>query len=258
MRVDVAFLPTLVRRPERTVCVVIDVLRATSTIATLFARGVSEIVAVAEIERAFALRDEARAAGEDVPLLCGELGGLPPAGFDFGNSPVEFSTMDLAGRRVVLFTSNGTKALVSVAASSGVWTGSLLNRAAVVRAATAAAESLGVDVTFVCSGIEFGTAFSLEDAFCAGALVEAYLSSDVSQDATLGDSAETALRLYRSFAGDARAAFEAAEHGRTLQRIGLADDLNFCAAVERYTAVPRALPQGDTVVLTVDDTSRVE
>src|SRR5579885_499462 len=132
MRIETYVLPSLLKQPERHVCVVIDVLRATSTLATLIARGVREVAVVAAIAEAFALRD---AGGEAVRLLCGEVGGLPPAGFDYGNSPEEFARLDLAGRSAVLFTSNGTKALVRVAVSPAVFAGSLLNVTAAMNAA---------------------------------------------------------------------------------------------------------------------------
>src|SRR5918912_2994581 len=83
VHIYVALLPSLYEHPEQSVCVVVDALRATSAIATLFARGVEEIAVTASVEEGLALR------AERLPdsLLCGEAGGLPPEGFDYGNSP---------------------------------------------------------------------------------------------------------------------------------------------------------------------------
>ncbi|HLZ69983.1 MAG TPA: 2-phosphosulfolactate phosphatase [Dehalococcoidia bacterium] len=245
MRIHTSLLPALLQQPERHVCVVIDVLRATSTLATLIARGASEVAVVAEIEQAFALR----AAVCELPrLLCGEVGGLPPQGFDHGNSPEEFARLELAGRRAVLFTSNGTKALVRVAAAPAVFAGSLLNVSAVLQAALAEARAGGLDLALVCSGTELGTAFSLEDTFCAGALIAAARES-LPDAPRLDDAAQMALRLYDSFGRDAEAAFAAAEHGRALAALGLGADLRFCAEIDRYAVAPRVQRRGELLVV---------
>jgi 2-phosphosulfolactate phosphatase len=245
MQIETYVLPSLLKAPERRVCIVIDVLRATSTLATLIARGVREVAVVAAIEEAFALRD---AGGEAVRLLCGEVGGLPPAGFDYGNSPEEFARLDFAGRRAVLFTSNGTKALVAVAAAPAVFAGSLLNVTAVVAAALTEARARGLDLALVCSGTELGTAFSLEDTFCAGALVAA-ARERLPQPPRLGDGAQMALRLYDSFGRDAEAAFATAEHGRALAALGLGADLQFCAEIDRYAVAPRVQRRGELLAV---------
>jgi 2-phosphosulfolactate phosphatase len=247
MRLDAAFLPQLLTRPERSVCIVIDVLRATSTLVTLASRGVAEVVVVPEIEQAFDLR---RAAADQPPLLCGEVGGLPPEGFDYGNSPVEFAELDLRARRAILFTSNGTKALVQTAAAAAIFAGALLNRSTVAEAALRAAIAGGHDLMLVCSGTDLGTSYCLEDAFCAGALAEAIVA--LAPGVQLGDGAETTLRLCRSFGGDARIAFETAEHGRTLARIGLAADLDFCAQTDRYAIAPRVRRRDALVVVSAE------
>ncbi len=249
MRVDVAFLPSLLREPEQTACIVIDVLRATSTLVTLAGCGVPEIVVVPELEQAHALK---RAAEADVlrgesPLLCGEVRGLPPEGFDYGNSPEEFSRVEIDGRGVVLFTSNGTRALVHAVSSPVVLVGALLNRTAVVQAALVLASD-DLNLTIICSGTDLGTAYCLEDAFCAGALVATCLEMG-SPGLQLGDGAQTALRLYESFNGDAKSAFATAEHGGLLQRIGLGADLEFCAGEDRYNVAPRVERRNGQVVV---------
>ncbi|HEY7294643.1 MAG TPA: 2-phosphosulfolactate phosphatase [Dehalococcoidia bacterium] len=245
MRIEAHLLPALLKAPERHVCVVIDVLRATSTLTTLVARGVKEVAVVAAIEHAFALRN---GGGETVRLLCGEVGGLPPAGFDYGNSPEEFARLELAGQSAVLFTSNGTKALVHVAGAAAVFAGSLLNAAAVVRAALAVARERDLDLALVCSGTEQGTAFSLEDTFCAGALVAAARAL-LPAAPQLGDAAQTALRLYDSFGRDAEAAFAVAEHGRALAALGLGADLQFCAQQDVYDIAPRVQRRGELLIV---------
>ena len=108
-RIDLAMLPAEAEAMPSEAYIVVDVLRATTTIATLFAGGMTSLIAAGRQELA---RHLAAAEGR---LLMGEVGGLPPAGFDFGNSPVEAAAAPVAGRGGVLFTTNGTAALCLLA-----------------------------------------------------------------------------------------------------------------------------------------------
>src|SRR4030042_1602771 len=111
MKLDVAFLPRLLSRPEASVCVMIDALRASTSIVTLSAGGAREI-AVAESPSA------ARRMAREAPggyILCGEIDGLTPPGVDYGNSPSEFAALDVKGWRIILSTTNGTRALQRLA-----------------------------------------------------------------------------------------------------------------------------------------------
>ena len=110
--------------------VVIDVLRAFTTAAYAVAAGASEVVLVATVEQAFALR-ERRFPGA---LLVGEVGGRPIAGFDHGNSPEAVAALDLAGRRVILRSSSGTQGVVRATSASSLWLGSLVTASATARA----------------------------------------------------------------------------------------------------------------------------
>ena len=249
MLLDVAFLPADVRHPERRVCIVIDALRASSTIATLFARGVAGVVVAGTV-------DEARALHARLPgaLLCGESGGLPPPGFDHGNSPAEFERLELSGRTVVLATSNGTRALALLAGARAVYVGSLLNLSACTHAALETAETSD-GIAVVCAGNELGRSFSLEDTVVAGAFVERISGIAGSGDgAQLSDAATAALRLWRSYADEPRAAFHDAVHGRALVRLGLGPDLDACAQVDRYEVAPRLHVENERLILRWDAT----
>jgi 2-phosphosulfolactate phosphatase len=237
VRLDVALLPRLLRRPESSVCILIDALRASSSIVTLFARGGEEVAVAGSVAEARRMA----AAKPGRYLLCGEAFGLAPRGFDYGNSPSEFAEIDVRGRRIILSTTNGTKSLRRIAASPVVRVGALLNATAAVATLLDEARSRGLDAAIVCSGLEAGNAFSLEDAFVAGAFVENAVEQTrgTSGDLALSDAAMAACRLYQSYQGDALACFREAEHGRSLIAIGLGRDLEFCAQVDRYDAVPR-------------------
>lgn len=231
VRVTVALAPALLGEPGGRVCVVVDVLRACSTMVTMFQRGVAEVVVAAGVEEARRLARELDAGW----LLCGEAGGLPPPGFHYGNSPSQFSRLELGGRRVVFATSNGTRALAQVAAAPLVLAGALLNATAAARAALAtAAPTQGVAI--VCAGEEGGRAFALEDAIGAGAIVAAMAEQS---ELELSDGARAALALYQAHQGDLAAALALSEHGRQLARLGLAEDLAFCARRDLYPLVPR-------------------
>ena len=129
--------------------VVIDVLRATTTIATMFEQGLDDLLVLDDLAAA-----RARAAAEQ-RLLFGEVGGLPPEGFDYGNSPVEAGALQLRGQRAALFTTNGTRALCGVAGRGVVATAAFANLTAAGHWAAAFAR-----VVLVCAGESSGTRFA--------------------------------------------------------------------------------------------------
>jgi 2-phosphosulfolactate phosphatase len=214
MRVQVAFTPAdAVRAP---VGIVVDVLRATSTIAQALASGYERVYCTGEIEEARALRER---LGEG--LLGGERSAVKVEGFDVGASPREFLGEPLA-RTVVFSTTNGTRAIVETAArSEEVLLGSLLN----LEAVSAAAGELGEDVSIVCAS--FQGQFALDDAYCAGRIVQ-LLSGEPS------DSAKAAEAIARAWP-DAHEALLARTYGPP----GLEKDIVFCAQVGILDVVPR-------------------
>ena len=214
MRVHVAFTPAeTVRAP---VAVVVDVLRATSTIVQALASGYRRVLCCAEIDEARELRER---LGEGV--LAGERLAQAIPGFDRGNSPAEF--VETRGETVILTTTNGTRAIVAAAAGAEtVLLGSLLNLAAV---ADAAGDG-GAAVEVVCAGVD--GRFTLDDAYCAGRIA-ALLGGERS------DAAEAAVRLAGSFA-NAGEGLRAAENPR---QEALGDDLAWCARESVLAIVPR-------------------
>jgi 2-phosphosulfolactate phosphatase len=230
MRVDVLLLPGQRFEPGRSVCVVVDVLRASSSIVTLLERGCQAVVAAKDIE-------EARRLHAKLPgfLLCGESGNAPPAGFDYGNSPVEFSRLDLAGRSAVLATSNGTRVLSALADEAGaVMVGGLLNRTAVAKAALAAAGEYELDVQIVCSAAYGGAVFVLEDALGAGAIADAARS----EGAELGDAARFAADGFVVARERISEAVRSAYHAQELVDMGLGADVAYCAQLDISNVAP--------------------
>ena len=171
MNIEMALLPGLVRDTPRQICIVVDVLRATSTISAFFERGVREIHLGANL-------DEVRAIGARLGdcLLAGERGGMAPPGFDFSNSPTQIlraNAATLEGRMVAFSTTNGTRALRQLVAEGAplVLTGCVRNGPAVAKLAIAEARRRGCDVTVVASGRENGSKVCLDDVIACGYLV---------------------------------------------------------------------------------------
>ena len=233
MKINVALLPGQAFERERSVCVV-DVLRASSSIMTLLDRGASQVVVAANIEEARALHQRLPAA-----LLCGEKDGLPPSGFDYGNSPSEFARLDLAGKSVILATSNGTRILSALADEApAVLVGCLLNRTAVARAALTIAREHDLNITVVCSAAYGGSTFTLEDALGAGAIVDAALSHDPATEPA--DAARFARDAFVTVQPRMAEAVASAYHSRELVEAGLGEDVAYCARLDVSGMAPMA------------------
>ena len=222
MRVDVALLPPA-QSPTDQTCLVIDVLRATSCMAVLLGRGAAAVYPAPSIDAARALRNE---LGQDA-LLCGEVRALPPEGFDYGNSAVEFAGLEasvIAGRRVVVATTNGTPALLACREAPLVMSAAPLNATAVVEAAIEA----GHDVIVVSAGLR-GTPAE-DDTLAVGLLASRLVARGLEPTARARDL----VARYEAVAGDLAAAFRRTEHGGNLVRLGFEADLEFCASTDRY------------------------
>ena len=195
--------------------VVIDVLRATSTMAAALAAGARGIYPTATTEEAIAL---AQSLGRDDTLLCGERRGERIEGYDLGNSPAEFSADVVGDRRLVMNTTNGTRAFLAVESADRVLAASFVNVAAVARTLE------GVDdLLILCAGREDG--FGLEDAVCAGALLRELAEAGASG---LDDAARAAYVMAGRFSPDVDF-LASTEAGRRLVELDLRGDLEWCA-----------------------------
>lgn len=242
MRIDVALLPGQRFDAERSVCVVVDVLRASSSIVTLLDRGAASVIAAADVQAA-------RGLSEKLPgyVLCGEEGGLPPEGFAYGNSPSEFSRLDFSGRSVILATANGTRMLAALAGAPALFVGALLNRTAVAAAAVTIAKERGMDIAVVCSAAYGGSTFVMEDALGAGAIVDAAVRLPDPPEAL--DAARFARDAFVA-AGDMGAAVRSAYHAKDLVAMGLGEDVAYCARLDASEVVP-VVERGEDGVLVV-------
>jgi 2-phosphosulfolactate phosphatase len=217
VRVHVAFTPA--EAAEASTGVVVDVLRATSTIAQALAGGYRRVLCCGEVEEARTLREELGGG-----VLAGERRCVRIPGFDRGNSPSEF--VEASGDTVVLSTTNGTRALVAAALRcERVFAASLLNLDAVVGAAVAG----GGDVAVFCAGVK--GEFAMDDAYVAGRLVERLGGEPT-------DAGAAARRLAASFAS-AEEGLRASRSARNLLGAGLEGDIAWCARESVLEVVPR-------------------
>jgi 2-phosphosulfolactate phosphatase len=229
VRIDVAFAPGVT--PAAPVTVVVDVIRATTTIAYAVGQGYSRVLACGEIDQARQLY--ARLGNGAV--LAGEVACVKPDGFDLGNSPAEYAEGPALGETLVLATTNGTRAIVSAAADAdAVLVGSLANLTACAAAAARLARDGEQNVLVQCAGVE--GAFALDDAYVAGRFVaelRVWLAEWVATDAAV--AAEVLSDGFPS-SGEALAASTSAAK---LREAGLGEDLRICARESTVDAVPR-------------------
>lgn len=260
MKLDVYFTPgelAAVELPARVV--VIDVLRATSTMVEALANGARTVFPVGTADDAAKI---AQNIGRDSVLLCGERKGLSIEGFDLGNSPLEFHRKAVAGKALVMTTTNGTRAFVAVAerrggvpeADSLVVPAAFLNLGAVTAllaeprsrtagetGAAAASAPRGKAaatpdaVAVVCAGRE--GRFALEDAVCAGGIVRGLEAEGVALDPN--DAALAAGVLADQHLPELEKMMAGTAAGAQLTGIGRAEDLAFCATMDRTDIVPR-------------------
>lgn len=205
---------------------VIDVLRASTTIVTALAAGCKEIRVCSEV-------DEARSLASGMPagkcLLAGERGGTTLPGFDLGNSPAEFTSKSCQNLTIVLTTTNGTRALVRAAEAERTVVAGFVNYSTVC-------EQLRLDarpVHIVCAGYE-GTP-ALEDTLLAGAFVEFLCEIG---EVALNDSARLAWDCFENHGRILIGALEVAQGGRNLIDLGYRDDIKLAAEIDKYPLVP--------------------
>lgn len=221
-RVDLALLPAEALAIRANCYVVVDVLRATTTIATLFAAGLENLIVTDSTELA-----RERAAGEG-RLLFGETGGLRPEGFDYGNSPVEARRAPVEGRGAVLFTTNGTRALCALAEHGAVISGAIANVSA-----TVAFVAEHEHVVVVCAGEARGERFAQEDFAAAGSIAARITAAQ--PETQVGDAARLAIL---AVSGGAGALVRESHHGLVLAELGFGADIDFALLPDTSRAVP--------------------
>ena len=212
--------------------IAVDVLRATTTMATVLASGGEAVQVFSDLEQLMQVSEQWPAERR---LRAGERGGAKVPGFDMGNSPLDCTPDRVQGRRLFISTTNGTRALKQVQDAPAVLTGAFVNRASVVNYVLAQQPET---VWIVGSGWE-GT-FSLEDTACAGALAHSLLKqTNLPLEELAGnDEVIAALALYSQWHDKLVELFHQASHGKRLLRLKCHEDLKYCAQIDILDILP--------------------
>lgn len=251
MDFEVCFLPREATRKPPPVAVLIDVIRASTTIVTLLDRGCSEVILIGQKDRSRLVELSAELGA----LVCAEdASGLKAAEADLTPSPAALDVLDLAGRRVILATTNGTLAaeLVRECGVEHVLIGCMRNGEAVMRSAVELARRLDRSVSLVCAGRESSLIPALDDSYCAAALLRhgEKLARAAGAAVSMRESAKIALNAASVFAG-AHEAFDASTSAAVIRRIGSPEDVPYCAEVDVSPLVPVVTFNGGTPAILV-------
>lgn len=227
MRIDVFanYREAIERKLRDHVVVVLDILRAGTSILEAIEMGADCVVPVATIEEAVALR-RARGGGT---ILAGEREGKPIEGFDLGNSPLEFTNDRVRDKTIVMATTNGTKAIKHVEQCDPILIGSLRNR----RVLCDLLKRTERPIALLCAGTDGD--FSADDIYGAGALIYGLRQRNV--ECEIADLGLLAEQFYLT-ARDNRDLLEQASHYRYLKTLGFHDDLEFCFEEDVSEVIP--------------------
>lgn len=207
--------------------VVIDILRASSTIVAALSNGAREIVPVASVE--FAVKVSGGMFGGQT-LLGGERNTKKIQGFALGNSPLEYVPAIVSGKSIVLYTTNGSKAIVKAKFSENLFICSFLN----LNAVSTHMIKLNKDFEILCAGKSSN--YSAEDSICAGKLISEIIKNNSSVE--LSDSAKACLALNKTFGKSTLTMLKETEHGKLLLENGFEEDIKYCSKLNSNNIVP--------------------
>lgn len=210
------------------VVVVIDVLRASSTIVTALMNGAKAVIPVADMGEASKISMN---VDSDNYLLCGEKDGEKIEGYDLGNSPLEYSKDVVKGKTLIFNTTNGTKAIKKTLGSSQVFIASFLNVGTVVKQLS----ELNKEIVLVCAGWKGRLAF--EDMLLAGNIIHDLCEGSLGDNAR--DGAKVAFSLYDRYGKDIAAVIHKSNHAMRLKEIVGADDVDYCCQINTTDILPR-------------------
>tara|TARA_Y100000589_G_scaffold282968_1_gene280741 strand:- start:3390 stop:4124 length:735 start_codon:yes stop_codon:yes gene_type:complete len=219
------------------IAVVIDVLRATTTISWALTNGADSIEVFSDLDL---LKEKAMKWNPDKRLMLAERGGKKLDGFDLGNSPLSVTKNIVEGKRLFMSTTNGTKALQKVQNSKFLFSMALTNRKAVAERIISLNKS---QILILGSGWEGN--YSLEDSLAAGALADYLIKFHNSEVNVINDELSAALALWNFWKGDVLKCLKTATHGKRLSRIGdYEDDFKCCSQIDCLNIVPTQVEIG--------------
>jgi 2-phosphosulfolactate phosphatase len=229
MKINVLFSPISVDELYFTgrTTVAIDLLRASSTIVAALQNGAKEVVPVATVE--FAVKVSGGMFGGQT-LIGGERNTKKIEGFALGNSPLEYTADVIGGKTIILYTSNGSKAIVKAKFSENLFICSFLNLEAVAKQLI----KLNKDFEILCAGNNNN--YSVEDTVCAGKLVSEVIK--LNEEAIISDSARASVALNKSFGKNILKMLTESEHGKLLMENGFEEDLKYCSKLNYNPVIP--------------------
>lgn len=235
MQIKVAYLPAAPLSVASDVCIVIDVIRATTAIIGLFDAGCERVFVSASRNDVAKAR---AAAGSTGAIFAEQDDGSSPDGYDHEPSPSLIARLDLAGRTAVLATANGTPAIVAANREGAalILVGSLRNLDAVARKAFDEAVCRGADITIICSGQLRNTRVAIEDAYCAGLMVEQLVQ--ISGGTVAVDDSATLARGFSLSGASATDVLLGSMTGQRFAAQGRQQDVEFCADLNVSQRVP--------------------
>jgi 2-phosphosulfolactate phosphatase len=231
---EVCFSPELIHLHELSgkLVVVVDIFRATSTMVSALAHGVTEILPFADLEACRAMQSQGY-------LIAGERNGLTAPGFDLGNSPVAFLEGKYEGKKLAMTTTNGTVALEKSKGAAEILIGAFPN----LQATVTYIQSRNLDVLIHCAG--WKGRFNLEDSLFAGALVQALGESHSNRE----DGALAMGSLFTQVGGNLVTYLSQASHAKRLQNHGIEADIDFCLSLNLYEQVVGLTQKGELRVV---------
>ncbi len=208
--------------------VIIDVLRASSSIVTALKNGAKAIIPVADMGEASKI---AQNVDSENYLLCGEKDGIKIEGYDLGNSPVEFSKEIVGGKTLIFNTTNGTKAIKKAVGAQNIYVAAFLNVSAIVKVLQAQKK----DVVLLCAGWKGRLAF--EDMLLAGQIIHLLGSGELPDESR--DGAKVAYGLFDKYGDDIPTVIHQTNHASRLKALIGTDDIDYCCQVDTTDIIPR-------------------
>jgi 2-phosphosulfolactate phosphatase len=214
---------------NKCIAVVVDALRASAMAAYLLHLGAKEIIAVAEVDQAYAAHERYPDA-----LLAGERGGLPPEGFALGNSPRQIG--DVSERRIIFTTTTGAGRLVACYGAPAVYMGTTVNASAVAKASNSHAR----DIVLIPAGLMDDPEFDAQEDWVAATVIAAAIGLPIGEGRERYNHWRERIEKY-----GVEHLFATAPHSEKLRRVGLDADIPFCAQIDTVRTVPKVLGRND-------------
>lgn len=232
MQIDVAFSSSEVQAIASKLCIVVDVLRTTTSAILLAYKRPQRLIITPTISKAFKYASQQTSH----PILIGERDILKPDGFDFSLSPIELAEVDIRNKIVVLSSSNCGRTIADLQLAAGVYLGAFINSNVLAEVVLERAFTEGLDISIVCSGRQ--EKFCIDDTYCAGFLVSVILSKiPATQNFELGEGAQASLAIL-SYFRDANKLFNNCLSGKDLIKNGFEKDIEYSLQKDIINCVP--------------------